>query len=64
MKSERIDLRVRPDQKLYWVESSETLGLDLSEMIRRATDWFIKSELNNVKVGSVRNMIDQGAPQN
>lgn len=50
MKSDRIDLRVRIDQKNYWQESAQQLGIDMSEMIRRATDLFIKQELSGKKL--------------
>jgi uncharacterized protein (DUF1778 family) len=42
MKRDRIDLRVRTDQKELWEAEAKRLGLTLTELITRATEKFIR----------------------
>lgn len=50
MKSDRIDLRCRVDQKITWQDRSAELGLTLTEMIVRAIDAFLIAAEKKSKV--------------
>jgi len=38
---DRIDLRVRDDEKDFWVKAADLRAIELSELIRRAVPFYI-----------------------